>query len=50
MFMVVSFPWPAPSAYAQLARHAAAISRTAGHDAQRGDTAQPELVGAGQAR
>ena len=50
MFMVVSFPWPTRSAYVQLAKHAAAVSQLSGHDAHRDDVAQPELVGAGQAR
>ena len=50
MFIVVSFPWPTPSAYVQLAKRASANKVPARPDAHGPDVTQPELAQAGHAR
>lgn len=48
MFMIVSFPWPTRSAYAQLGRHESARGRAALDDARNSGETQPEFATAGQ--
>ena len=55
MFMVVSFPWPVASAYAELTGYERASDRPGRPGRRRGEQAQPEhaqpeLVGAGHSR
>jgi hypothetical protein len=48
MFMVVGFPWPTQSAYAQLKARASAIDALVRHDALCAREARPELATAGR--
>ena len=50
MFIVVSFPWPVASAYAELTGYGRASDRPERPDRRSGQEVQPELVEAGHSR
>jgi hypothetical protein len=51
MFMIVTYPWPVPSAHVQLTGRAKKPGKApARHDEHPDDAPQPALAGAGQTR